>query len=279
MTMTVLNEFLLDADKDLNRKTNIRLPDGTFLTLDADLDEFELATQIATVAYHPSIISTEYKNGTPLRAGDTVICHFHVVREKNALTIHDKQYFRCPYFHLWAKIENQTIVPLEEFLFVEPIIEDKDKLFCGQFQVKLEQEAVHKRGRVSAIGVQAAQAGIQLNDTVIVTQNAECEITLFNHLFWRLRIRNVVGIEREGQLICMTGKVLVKEVPAPEKQSGFMLPVDESKKERIGTVLLSDIEGIAPNDTLSFHHGVDTAFLHNEEKHAYIDRENLNYIK
>lgn len=287
--MVVMNEFLLDADKNLNRKTNIKLPNGEYFQLDADLEEMELATQIASIAFVPSIISPEYKNKTPLKKGDLIICHFHVVRAKNEITLgaftpegyidnsRTRQVFRCPYFHLWAKIENETIIPLEEFLFVEPIIEDKSELFCGQFQVKLEQGFLHKRGRVIANSVLSDEAGIKLNDTVIVTQNAECEIELFGRTFWRLRIRNVVGIERNAELICMAGKVLVKEQRPEIKQGGFELP-EEITKERRGTVLLSDLPGTAPGDNISFHHGIDTAFQHKGEQHAYIDRENFNYI-
>ena len=276
--MIVLNEFLLCGDKNLNRITQIKLPDGSFLQLDPDLEEFELAPQFAAIGFVPSKISDEYTNNTPLKVGDAVICHFHVIRTVNEVTVEGKQYFRCNFHHLWAKIENEIIIPLEEFLFIEPILEDKENMFVGRLQIKPEQENVHKRGRVSAIGVMAEQAGIKLNDTVIVTQNAECEIEIFGKIFWRLRIRNVVGIEREGNLICMTGKVLVKEIEEEEKQ-GLLAGVIDEKKERKGLVILTDIEEISQGDTVSYHNGIDTKFIHNEELYAYIDTENINYVQ
>ena len=275
--MKLIKEYLISADKYLNRTLPIRGYDGEFIKLDLDLDAEELATQIATIEFIPLKKEKQWKYDTELNRGDIVLCHFHVIREKNEIIIDDNVYYRCLYVNLWAKIVDEKIVPLEDYIFVEPIIEDKSELFCGQFQVKMHQEDVKSTGFVFALSNQAKEVGINEGDKVFVTQNAECEINIMGKRLWRMRIRNIVGIERNNGLICLKNKILVKELPT-EKPKSLWENIDENKKERFGQVVLTKIKGLLMTDKISYHNGVDSRLVYRNEVYAYINKDNLNYV-
>ena len=273
----IKDTFLIRADRDLNRTTKVKGHDGNYLVIDADVNEFEHATQIGTVGHVPEIIDIKYRYDTPIFENDVIIFHYHVTQSKHAIEINGEQFFKCPYFQIWCKIENETIVPLEDFIFVEPIMESEEEMFSGNIQTKLYQEEIKSTGIVYSVSSMATQLGIKEGDKVFVTSSADLEIEILGKKLWRMRIRNVVGIEREGDLICLNNKALVKEI-FEESQPQFLTKGDD-KKERAGEVVLSNIKDLSVGDKISYHNGVNTSLTYKGELYSYISSVNINYIK
>jgi co-chaperonin GroES (HSP10) len=275
----IKNTFLLTVDAELHRTTKIKGINGEYLTLDTDTDKHKYATQIGIISHVPLSVGTEFNYDTPLRENDIVFFHFHVSQPKHAINIGSVQYFKCPYFEIWCKVENEKIIPLEDYIFVEPILESEDDLFCNVFKRKVYQEEIKSTGIIFAIGNQAKYYGLEVGDKVFLTKNADVEIEILGKKLWRARIRNIIGVEREGKLVCIKNKILVKEVQEEEIES-FLITFDEYKKERKGIVISTGIsEGVSPGDKISFHNGVARTHLeYKGEQYAYLTPDNINYI-
>lgn len=275
----IKNTFLLTIDAELHRTTKIKGINGKYLTLDTDTDKHRYATQIGLICHVPASIGAEFNCDTPLKENDVICFHFHVSQQKHAIRIENKEYFKCPYFEIWCKIENETIIPLEDYIFVEPILESEDDLFCQSFRRKPYQEEIKSTGIVFAASNSAKKSGVNIGDKVFLTKNADVEIEILGKKLWRVRVRNIIGIEREGKLVCPKNKILVKELESTKRESLFIVQ-DENKKERKGAVIIAGIDiGIHAGNKISFHNGVARTHLeYKGENYAYLTADNINYI-
>lgn len=269
--------FLVEADKDLNRTTKIKGHNGEYIIIDTECNQFEHSAQIATIAHTPINITSKYKYNNPLNVGDTVFIHFHVIVPKHILEVEGKEAYNCPYFQIWAKIENEKLIPLEEYIFVQPIPEKESDLFCGKLRVKLHQEDVRGVGVVFAPSISAKEFGIKEGDKVFVTRNADLEVDILGMKLWRMRIRNIVGIERDEELVCPNGKIVILDITEP-KESVFITE-EEYKKERIGIVVGNELtENLKVGDKISFWNGVETSLNYKNKIYSFITLENVNYV-
>ncbi len=275
----IKDTFLIKANPELNHTTKIVGHNGECVVIDAECNKFEHATQLAEIAYAPATVDSKYRYDVKLNKGDIVFIHYHQVQPKNAVSVNGEELYKCPYFQIWCKIENEKLIPLEEYIFVEPILEPESDLFCDKLKTKVYQENIKSTGIVFAVGNMATEAGIKPGDKVFVTSNADLEVDILGKKLWRMRIRNVVGLEREGILICLNNKVVVREIELPKKDSVFILDEDETKKERRGQVLLSKLDNVQIGDKLSYHNGSATSFEYKKQQFAYINQDNINYIE
>lgn len=270
--------FLVRADKDAKQTTSIKGHDGENLILDTDFQKYYHATQVGEVAFSPQIIDSEYLNDNPVKDGDQVLFHHFVCQEDNAVKYNGETLFQCEYFHIWARIVNTKLEPLEDFIFVEPILEPEENISTpGGLLLRAERQNLSGCGKVFALSKEAKKYGIRMGDVVFFTKDADYGINVMDHDLYRMRIRNIIGVERNGKLVCLTNKMLVLDITEDELRGGLIYRRNE--RERTGKVcnIGEDIKGIAIGEKISYFNGLASKLRYCGIDYSFLTIEDVNY--
>ena len=102
-------------------------------------------------------------------------------------------------------------------------------------------------------------------------------MTILGVKLYRMRIRNIIAIERNGELYCMNNKVLIKETP---KQQGRFIIADKGQ-ERDGVIKFvgAETKGIKVNDNVNFCYGVSERVYWQNDTYGAIETKHINYIQ
>jgi co-chaperonin GroES (HSP10) len=277
------NTFLLSIDSTARHTTKIKGHNGKYLTIDADINKWEHANQIGYVHGVPLSIESRYRydkkqSPIPLKKGDEVVIHFHTTDDSFRVDLPEGVFYKCAYYRIWAKIQDQKLIPMEDFIFVKPIIETDDQLISESgLQVKLYCEEEKRKGIVVAVGLHAKTYGIKEGDRLILTKNAQCDIEIMGVKLWRIRLRNVLGVERKGRLVAVPGRFLVQREDV--NNSPFELKEDKAmSKEIFGIVIDSKNEKISAGERVSYTNNFSSEFEHDGQRYSYLTEDNVNYV-
>lgn len=268
----IKDTFFVKADKDANKR--IKLSNGDILYVDTDFDPHNYATKTGTITHAPHFIDKQWKYDTKLKKGDAVLFHQFVCQEGNQVYVKGKEYSKAHYHHLFAIITKTELIPLENFLFVIPTEETEEDLFEGTVQVRFDKGNIKGYGIVKYLSKQAEEAGIKKGDKVFYTKNAEYKMEAFGKMYYRMRIRNITLIERDGELTCMNNRVLMKEEPEEEK---FLVI---NQREAMGRIISvgSNVEDVSVGDKVGYFKGLTAPITHNGEEYVSMRKDNINYI-
>jgi len=269
---TVKDIFFVDADFDANKTMDIKGADGERLYIDIDFDPYSYATRIGTITHTPLIIDNKYKYLTKLDKGDTVIFHHFVCQDDNRVIIDDKQYFRADFFHLFAKIKDNTVIPLEQFIFIRPI--KGEVKFMGKFQMSFDDKNLKSTGIIEYLSQEAKDVGLKVGDKVFYTKNAEYKMNILGTDFYRMRIRNILLVERDGELVCLNDRLLLKAI---ERTGMWVTGNEKALKAEVCGVMDSEKE-IKVGDTIGYSRGLDYPIEYNGTEYLLTRRENANYV-
>jgi co-chaperonin GroES (HSP10) len=209
---SIKDNFFISADPDVNKKLDINGPDGKPLFIDIDFNPYAYSTRIGIITHVPEILDDKWDNDNPLKVGDTVMFHHHVVQEENKIKIklNGKYIYKANYGQIFAKIEDNDVIPLETVMYVEAIQEKEEALFCSKFKVKEHTEEVNNVGIVRYLSQQAEAAGLQKGDKIFYTDYANYKTDVFGHNFYRIRLRNIRLIERNNKLLFLDDVVILE---------------------------------------------------------------------
>lgn len=256
---TVKDKFFVSADADANKCLDIVGPDGKKLFIDIDFNPFAYSTRVGTVTHIPQIIDDQWLNDNPIKVGDSVVFHHHVCQKENRVEYEDEELFMADYSQLFAKVEDGIITPLETIIYVEPIMEIEEDLFCDKFKIKEEVEVQKMMGIATFTSDNALKAGIALGDKIYFTAYAHYKTDLLGKEYYRIRLRNVRLVEREGGLIFIDNMVVLND-----------------NHTVIG--LGDNITDIELDDKVNYFEGVFAKVNYEGKTLTSLQRENINVI-
>lgn len=270
--------FLVQVDNAKNSTLDIVGSSGKKLLIDTDYNKFKHSTRVGKVFALPIMLTPQYIYDVPLNIGDEVMFHHFVCQPKNKIEIYDNVY-RADYFNVYAKIVDDMIEPLEDIIFVDPIKEKEEDLFCGVIKVRTKLDVVKQQGIVFASSRKARAWGILPGDKVHFSRNADYEMKLVDKVLYRMKIRNILCVERDGVPVCLQDKILVKLRKDYKVNDNLFQDKEEYQLE--GEVI--DFGGkancVSKGDIVNFfstiHGGVD---LYGEQYH-FLEPRHINYIK
>lgn len=270
--------FLIHADLESQHISSITGHDGNKLFLDTDYQKYKHAVQIGTVAYSPQIIDKEYSNDNKVIDGDTVLFHHFVCQPDNKVVHDGKELYKCEYFHIWAKIVSGNLEPLEDFIFVEPIAQPEDsKKTNSGLVLPSEKKFISNCGRVFALSQKAKINGLRVGDIVFFTNDADYDINVEGKDLYRMRMRNIIGVERSGKLTCLSDKMLVLDVTDSVTKDGLVYK--KSERDRCGIVynIGHNIKGISLGDKVNFFNGLTSQLMYGGQMYSFLKTEDINY--
>lgn len=269
--------FLVRADKDKKRLSSITGHNGLPLVVDTDFDKYRHANQIGEVAFSPQIIDSEFSNDNPVNKGDIILFHHFVCQEDNEIQWKLDKLYKCEYFHIWAKIVNTKLEPLEDYIFVEPVLEPEENIVSNGLLLRKERAFLKNVGRVFALSNQAKKVGLRINDIIFFTNDADYDINVLGKDLYRMCIRNIIGIERNGKLACLSNKMLVLDVTEPEIKNGLMYIKNERERTGIVYNIGENIKGIAIGDRVSYFNGLSSRLNYNGKEYSFLTEQDINY--
>lgn len=278
MFQLLKNTFLIRANDKLNSTTNIIGYNNQPLIIDTDFQKYHHSTQIGEIAYIPlSVSSEDYLYDNKLSVGDKIVFHHFVCQPDNEVYVNGEKLFKCDYFFIWAKINNNKFEPLEDIIFVEPIVEQENEIKTkGGLLLKNFLGKVKNIGVVYAASKSASEKGLVAGDKVFFTNDADYDIKIFGKDFYRMRSRNIIGIERNGRLVCTSDKMIVKEIVDKSSKKLLMLV---NNREKIGKVINigAEIKGISIGDIVCYFNGLASRLNYQEEEYSFLKSEEISY--
>lgn len=279
----VQNYFLVTADPDLKRVVPIKGHNGEPLMLDTRFDPLRHSTQIGQIAFAPLQFSSTSIDSNILKPGDTVWFHHFVCQENNKWLIEEKEYYQAHFEQIWAKVEDDTIIPVNDWLFVEPIPEDESTLWEGKFQIKLSLDNKQGIGHAFAVSKHAEKQGIHEGDLVYFIKDADYNITIGEKKLWRMKTNAVVLVKRNDGLLPLNDKILIKYTKkvVSEYLDGIWVPPSMRDKALEGIVQEygSSIRCVAHGDKVVFFPGMYANITIADEDYAILRKEFLICIK
>ncbi len=279
------NRFLITCDADAKATLPIKGHNGEYLTLDRRYDPFAHAQQVGVIQESPMEFVGRNIDSQNLKKGDTVWFHHHVAQPKNLWLLDGKEYYQCHWEQIWAKVENEALIPVNDWLFVEPILEDeKDRVTSFGFVFRDEDEAENLKGigRAFAVSPHCKEMGIQEGDLIHFLKNADYNIKIGDKDLWRMKLVVVIAIERDGKLLPIADRMIIEEDPheSEVKRNGVILPWDERTKNLYGNVLEAGKHvGIAPGTRVCFFQDRNTQMRCNDKELAIVRKENIVYVE
>lgn len=270
--------FLIRADKDAKKITSIVGHSGDKLSLDTDFQKYNHATQVGEVAFSPQIIGSEFLNNTPIKDGDAVLFHHFVCQDDNQVKYNGETLYSCDYFHIWAKIVDSKLEPLEDFIFVEPILEPLSQTkTSGGLVLKAERTNLKNIGRIHSLSKASRKLGMREGDIVFFTNDADYDINVLGKDLYRMRIRNIIGVERNSRLICLSNKLLVLDITDAEVRKGLMH--NKNIRDRTGVIynVGADIKGLAIGDKINYFDGVSSRLNYMGKNYSFLTIEDVTY--
>lgn len=269
----IRNTFLVEGDKDEAKRLSIKDSlTGEYLLIDTDFDKYQYSSQIAKVVGVPKLIEkSQGKYDTEIKEGDTILVHHFVLQDDMAVNVDEKTYYKAPYYHLFALVKDETIIPLESFLFVLPI--EQEEVFVGDIQVTFDVTEKQGCGKVAFLSKQAQELGLQIGDVVFYTKNANYELNVGDTKYLRMRTRNILYCKRGDYSFCIKDHVLV-QLNNKEHSWGIKSKSDEGVVIEKG----EGVDGIEIGDSISFFKGIAVAVEFGEDTYLLLNKKNINII-
>jgi hypothetical protein len=244
---------------------------GETFYVDTDYNPRRLSTVIGKIHSLPICVTDQYKYELKLNEGDTVIFNRLVTQTKNKVF---DNVFRSQYPQIYAKIQGETLTPLEDVLFCQPIIESDYKV--GEIEVKGQVSKVC--AFVKCLSKGASDVGIRKWDIVYFTKDADYEMDINGTLLYKMHIRSIIGIERDGELKTFGKKLLVKNITELGKV-GDIQKIYAQHSMQTGVVVESGNTGIEKGTELTYFNGTASIVKYKDEWFAFIGEENIKYLK
>lgn len=243
------NFYLIKADENANK--TIKGPNGP-LYLDIDFNPNLYTTKVGTVYACPEMCDSEYD----LKDGETVLLSHSIVKDDNKIIIDGETLWKAAYYNIFATLKEGILTPMRDFLFVEPI-EDTNTHY-GKLQIKFDDKKVAKRGIVRYVGSLMEEIGIKPGDEVQFTKFANYSVKVGDKELYRMRLRNLRLVVREGKPLLLPGQVLTDK--------------DEVK------YIADDVKNVVVGDKVGFFERVESGVDFNGPLLS-MKEENIIYIK
>lgn len=258
------NNFLVEVDSQFVPM----VAPGFFV--DTDFNPRLLATKVGRI--HAGSIRVDKPNiyDVPLNIGDDVVFGHNVCLKNNKVS---ENVFRCAYHAIFAKIEGGEVLPVEEIIFCEPIVEPDTNI--GGFVIS---GSVSKHAaKVYSMSKSAKSSGVQSGDVVFFTKDADYKVNILGKDLYMMRLRNIIGIERGGELRTFRGKLLVKNRTKLD-EIGAIKKIYFQTSLQVGEVLDGGDSGINKGELLTYLNGPASIVRWKGESYSFIDERHIKYI-
>ena len=181
--------------------------------------------------------SFEYTILNDLKKGDKIYMHYLVAQDKNRLIIDDQELFITSINNIFAKIENGKLIPCQDVVFCEQIIDDN--LYDGGLQIKNNPAPISQLLKVVATNDFGNKMGIFEGDLILTIAGAGSEV-MKTDLKW-IKLLNIIGKVVDDEIIPLNGMCVIEEGEIEQTWAGLMVSEIHWSRFGVGKVLKSTI--------------------------------------
>ena len=268
--MLIYTDNFLIKVSDTQERPLIKMANGQPLIVDTDYNPKEHRKQIGEIVALPMNISSQHLYDNPLEIGDTVLFS-HLALED--FQHYQDNIYRAEYHLFYAKIKNGIIEPLEDILICEAMNVKQDSVIA-KLDIKSE-----KYCKVIAVSNKNKKEGVIEGDIIHFTHNANYSFKVGEKEFVRLRTRNIIAIERNGDFIPMRNKVMVKEIEDKKYIAGIEI-VRKKDNQKKGVVIKTsnDVAEVKENDIVCYFLGTSSRLNVQGTEYAFVNKDNIKFI-
>lgn len=259
------NKFLVEVNDQFVRP-NIK----GLEFIDTDFNPKVLATKVGRIHSLPICVGAEYKYELKLNVGDEIVFNHLVCQDRNKFS---ENIFFCQYYNIYGVIRDGELIPLEDVFFCTKIVEPDVNLGGFNIPGKVSDKCATVIAKSDLVG----KEGVLCGDIVYFTKNADYEIVISGHELYKMHLRNIIGIEREGKLKTFRNKLLVKDITELGLVGGLE-KIYANTSLRIGIIQESGTTGIEVGSKVAYYNGVASILRWKDEDYAFIAEENLKFI-
>ncbi len=261
------NKFLIEVNDQFVRPNISGLK-----FVDTDYNPKVLATKIGRIHTLPiALEGLDYHFDLKLNVGDEVVFNHMVCQDRNKF---QENIFFCDYFNIYGLLLNDKIYPLEETLFCEKIMEPDVQISC----LKIPGKVSDKCATVFELSTKCYEAGIRKGDIVYFTKNADYPMEIFGNEFYKMHLRNIIGIERDGQLTTFRNKLLVKNITELGEVGGVKRIYAHNSLQTGVVINAGTVTGIPVGTKLTYFNASATSMNWEGEEYSFIDELNIKYL-
>lgn len=244
------NFFLVTADADAGQILPIKGLNGEFLTLDTKFDPMRHATRVGRIACVPVVFDSTCIDSNTLKVKDKVLFHHFVCHDDNKWIIDGKTYYRAIWEHVWAKIEFDKLVPINDWLFVDPT-----------------------ESTIFALSNYCKSLGLSEGDKVKFLPNADYELKIGDKIYWRMKVSSIVVIEKDGEVHPLVGQFLIEQDEQDDRvvKNGLLLPESMRSKTFTGTI----VSGVFKGDKVTYFRGMYGNFDFNGKNYSVLTHKQI----
>lgn len=272
-----VDTFLIQVEQAVISNLNITGLNGKKIAIDTDYNRHSHSCRIGKVFACPIGISAEYSNDLVIEKGDTVVMHHFVACDDHYVPIAPGNIYRAEYFHIYGILKDNKLMPLEDVIFVEPIMEPESNMFMGSIQVKTQRGLLPQQGIIFALSKTAKKAGLMAADHVFFTHNADYEMKIVGNDLYRMKIRNITFVVRDGKPVCMADKVLIKELPKTETK-GVLFCKKTLQLDGEIIEVGENVKGVKKGQIVNYYNGIGGSVEFNGERYAFVEPRHINYL-
>ena len=270
--------YYVSADKDKNKKLNIKGHNGENLFIDIDFDKYRHAVQDGIIESTPTKIGKEYSNDIPLEKGDKVYFHHFVVQPDNSYIHDDKELFKCDYPSIYCVIRDGKINMIEDWILCKPIQEPEENFIRNGLYLKPSRENIPLRAIICHISKKAHESGLMVGDEIIFKEDSDYDMMIEGDIYYRMKISSVSAILRNGELYTTKGNVIVKSVEKQKVVSNIIIVNIQKEREQYG-IVVSGTEGVNIGEEVLYFLQSGTEFEYNKETFTLLKKNSiLGYI-
>lgn len=260
--------YLIRLDDSIERLP-IMSSRGESLVLDMDFNPKEYRRQYGEVIGLPIRVGMEYINDNPLKEGDKVLVS-HLISERDH-SLGDNLH-RCEYFNIFAKVNNWILEPLEDFIFCDRMVEKRSSV------LEMKEVVSMKFCVVVSVSNKAKEYGIREGDIVHFTHNSDYGINISGKKFTRIRLRNVICIERDGELFPVKHKMKVKVIREKKEVAGIEVVGSKKVLQKEGIVIDSNgVKGFREGDKICYYNGHFSRIDYDGIEWSFIEENNVHF--
>jgi len=163
---------------------------GSDFIVDTAFRQYHNAVQVANV------VATDHR--IDVEPGDRVYVHHFVQSQENKLPF-EGTYSWLEAHHIFCRVRDGEIKPLNRYLFVEPIpykdIQELMKTESGILLTKkFETEYVERIGIIRLLSDSAKDEGLSEGDRVLFGKNCEYDIEVEGVMYFRMETQDVICV-------------------------------------------------------------------------------------
>ena len=178
-------------------------------------------------------------------------------------------------FNMICYMDGMTIdvIPLEDTLFCEKIVEPGIEIGC----FKVADKVSETHATVFEVSNFVSKQGIQKGDVIFFTKNADYEMEIFGVSLYKMHLRNIIGVERDGELKTFGKKLLVKNT-TKLNDVGMLKRIYASSSLQTGVVVEQGTTSIEKGKLITFFGGIDSKVKWKGQDYSFVREDNIKYI-